>query len=53
MPVKFELLIVYDVNALDFIWLIKGFVCTLFVAMEVLTVWNKKSPLIFNNGLNQ
>lgn len=34
MLVKFELLIVYNVNALNFIWLIKGFVYTSFVVME-------------------
>ena len=28
MLVKFELLIVYNVNTLNFIWLIKGFVYT-------------------------
>ena len=27
MLVKFELLIVYNVNTLNFIWLIKGFFC--------------------------
>ena len=31
MLVKFELLIVYNVNILNFIWLIKGFVYTSFV----------------------
>ena len=30
MLVKFELLIVYNVNTLNFIWLIKGFVYYLF-----------------------
>lgn len=30
MLVKFELLIVYNVNTLNFIWLIKGFVYTSF-----------------------
>ena len=34
MLVKFELLIVYNVNTLNFIWLIKGFVYTSFVVME-------------------
>ena len=34
MLVKFELLIVYNVNILNFIWLIKGFVYTSFVVME-------------------
>jgi hypothetical protein len=34
MLVKFELLIVYNVNTLNFIWLIKGFVYTPFVVME-------------------
>ena len=34
MLVKFELLIVYNVNILNFIWLIKGFVYTPFVVME-------------------
>ena len=34
MLVKFELLIVYNVNTLNFIWLIKGFVYASFVVME-------------------
>lgn len=34
MLVKFELLIVYNVNILNFIWLIKGFVYIFFVVME-------------------
>ena len=33
MLVKFELLIVYNVNTLNFIWLIKGFVYTSFVCL--------------------
>lgn len=38
MLVKFELLIVYNVNTLNFIWLIKGFVYTLLLLWSTLHI---------------
>lgn len=38
MLVKFELLIVYNVNTLNFIWLIKGFVYTSLLSWSTLHI---------------
>ena len=51
MLVKFELLIVYNVNTLNFIWLIKGFVYTSFVVMEHISYRHLDTSIFGNQVL--